>query len=224
MLLSIIIPTLNEAAYIEKTVRSLQYLRSNHCEIIIADGGSDDDTCQRVQPWVDKTIICRKGRARQMNAGTKSAKGEWLLFLHADTLLPADIHNLFEQFAPLNQDWGFFSLRLSGKQALLKVIAYCINWRSRLTKVATGDQCIFVRHDIFKKIQGFKDIPLMEDVVISKTLRNVSAPLFVRQAVVTSSRRWQSDGIIKTILFMWWLRLQFFLGANPVSLVKKYYG
>ncbi|MDG1772854.1 MAG: TIGR04283 family arsenosugar biosynthesis glycosyltransferase [Oceanicoccus sp.] len=223
-LLSIIVPTLNEAETITATLQPLQMLRNQGCEIIIADGGSDDHTAEQAAPWVDQLVVTEKGRARQMNAGADLAQGRWLLFLHADTLLTANFSSFLISLASTEKQWGFFSLSLTGRHIFFRVIETAINLRSRLTSIGTGDQCLFVKKALFLQLGRFPEIALMEDVSLCKTLRQHSSPWVCIDKVLTSSRRWEQHGILKTVGLMWRLRLAYFLGASPDRLVKIYYG
>ncbi len=155
-----------------------------------------------------------------MNAGEAVAKGQWLLFLHVDTRLPDDPF----PFLCATNPWGFYAVKLSGKQRCFRIIEWMITWRSRLTGVATGDQCLFVQRALFEQLQGFADIHLMEDVELSKRLRKKRQPLCIRNPVNTSSRRWERHGIIRTVLLMWYLRLLYVCGVLPHHLVRQYYG
>lgn len=224
MTLSIIIPTLNEATGIARTLQPLQAFRTWGHEIIVVDGGSSDTTVETAQPYVDKIIDTACGRARQMNAGAAAAHGDVLVFLHADTRLPksADraIRNALCRKARL---WGRFDVRLSGRHPLLRVVERTMNLRSRLTGIATGDHAIFVRRRAFEQVGGFADIPLMEDITLSRALRSKSRPACIAQKVVTSSRRWERQGIIRTVVDMWSLRLRFFFGADPARLAQRYH-
>ncbi len=220
--LSIILPTLNEAHGIVPCLQPLQALRTRGHEIILADGGSRDATVTLAEPWVDKVIHSGRGRAVQMNAGARAAQGDVLLFLHADTRLPADADALILN-ALQARGWGRFDVRLSGAQPLLRVVATLMNWRSRLTGIATGDQAIFVRRALFEKVGGFPEIPLMEDIALARALKKCGPPLCLKQRVLTSSRRWEQQGILRTIFLMWRLRLAYALGADPAQLVKRYY-
>lgn len=222
--ISIVIPTINEAATIVHTLNTLQYLRKERCEIIVADGGSSDSTVDLALPLSDKVINTPKGRSKQMNAGAHQASGKWLVFLHADTFLPTSILQLSTLLKSNKYQWGFFALRLSGKSNLFRIIERAISIRSRVTSIATGDQVLFVQNDLFNKCGYFPDYALMEDVAITKQLRKNSKPLFWRDPVITSSRRWEQKGVIRTVLLMWYLRLAFFLGAKPDYLEKIYYG
>jgi len=223
MKLSFVIPTLNEALGIEDVLKPLQCFRHVGHEIILADGKSDDDTVELAKSLVDSIVIVEKGRARQQNAGAKEANGDWLFFLHADTQIPKNLQKILG--SRLNNDivWGRFDVKLTGCHIYFRIIEKLMNWRSRLTGIATGDQLIFIRADIFKKIGGFKDIDLMEDIEISTRLKAISAPLCFCETVVTSSKKWEKNGIIKTVLLMWWLRLNFFLGRDPKKLQQIYY-
>lgn len=222
--LSIIIPTRNEAACITDTLRPLQDLRRQDCEIIVVDGGSDDDTITLSQPLADHVFQARHGRARQMNAGACQARGAVLLFLHADTQLPADcLQDIMTGLENSGKGWGRFNVRLSGRHQFLRVVESLMNIRSRLSGIATGDQAMFVRRDWFEQVKGFPDIPLMEDIALSRALKRLGAPLCLRQCVITSSRRWEQHGILRTVVLMWSLRLAYALGVDPCQLASRYY-
>lgn len=220
MKISIIIPVLNEADGIEQTLRDLSATINGTCEVIVVDGGSEDDTFTLAQPLVD-TITNTKGRALQMNAGAELASGQVLLFLHSDTRLPENFHAISQAITAAQ--WGFFTVRLSGQSLWFRLIARMMNLRSRLTHVATGDQCLFVSRQLFNQLGGYADIPLMEDVELCKRLRQHYSPVVIKSKVTTSSRRWEKNGIIKTILLMWRLRLEYFLGISPHKLAARYY-
>jgi rSAM/selenodomain-associated transferase 2 len=221
--LSIIIPVLNEAAGIEAALERLQPLRRRGHELIVVDGGSEDDTAQRVRPLADRVLMAPRGRARQMNAGACEASGEVLLFLHADTRLPEDAEQLIVGgLRERGLAWGRFDVRIEGSHWLLRPTALGMNMRSRLTGVCTGDQCIFVYRDRFVQLGGYPPIALMEDIALSKMLRRLSRPLCITARVTTSGRRWERDGVLRTILLMWWLRLRYFLGASPARLARIY--
>ncbi len=224
--LSIIIPVLNEAATLTAALLALQPLRTAGHEIIVVDGGSHDASLSLAEAWTDQVIRSARGRARQMNAGAVIARHEVLLFLHADTQLPAQADQLIIEGLQNNAHpfplWGRFDVQLSGKYFLLRVIERSMNWRSRLTGIATGDQAIFICRDLFQRVGGFPDIPLMEDITLSRTLKRHSSPLCLQQRVVTSSRRWEQRGIVRTLLLMWRLRLAYALGADPQRLAQLY--
>ncbi|WP_227171642.1 TIGR04283 family arsenosugar biosynthesis glycosyltransferase [Marinobacter sp. CA1] len=219
---SVVMPVWREAAGIEATLRLLQPLRAEGHELIVVDGGSDDDTAALAQPWCDRLLIAEPGRARQMNAGAKVACGEVLLFLHADTCLPDGALTQAAAVAAGQQVWGRFDVRLSGQRALFRVIALLMNLRSRLTAIATGDQALFVRRSVFEALGGYAEIPLMEDVELSRRLRLVSRPRCVRPPVITDSRRWEQQGAWRTILLMWRLRWRYWRGESPESLARAY--
>lgn len=223
MKFSIIVPTLNEASSIPACLSALQLLR-NRAEIIVADGGSSDNTETLARKWADRIVHSPRGRARQMNLGAEIATGDVLIFLHADTFLPPDALGRIEQQLETNGEWGRFDVQLSGRHFMFKVIALFMNWRSRLTGIATGDQVLFVTKKAFISAGGFPDIALMEDVALSKALKKISRPICLKAKVVSSSRKWQQHGIIRTILLMWSLRLQYFFGADPEILARRYYG
>ena len=221
MKFSIIIPTLNEEKNIEPCLSALQHLR-NECEIIVADGDSTDNTRILAVPLADKVIMSSKGRSKQMNNGARNATGDVLIFLHADTFLPGNALQLIQQKIGNTSQWGRFDIRLSGKHFMLKVIAQMMNWRSRLTGIATGDQVIFVTRRAFNKVGQYPEINLMEDITLCKSLKNISPPICLKAKVVSSGRRWERNGIYKTMLLMWSLRLRYFFGADPETLAFLY--
>ncbi len=220
--ISIVIPVLNEAHMIEKTLEILQPLRGRGHEVIVVDGGSSDDSVERAKSFSDRIILTRRGRSCQMNEGAKIARGEILLFLHADTFLPEDADREILGALQGRIGWGRFDISLSGKHPLLRVVEYLVNLRSRLTGIATGDQAIFVSRELFQSVCGYPDIDLMEDVALSKSLKQKGHPICLRKKVLTSSRRWEKNGIFRTILHMWHLRLAYFLGQDPNRLSLSY--
>lgn len=221
--LSIIIPTLNEADGIIDALNALSQLRADGVEVIVADGGSQDRTVELARSRCDKLIEAPRGRGAQMNAGAQVATGEVLLFLHADTRLPQGAERLVtEHLATSTRTWGRFDVTITGHSFLLPVIACLINWRSRLTGIATGDQAIFVERRTFARVGGFPDVPLMEDIIVSRQLRQISVPLCLSARVVTSGRRWDERGPVRTVLLMWRLRAAHFLGADPHMLARAY--
>ncbi|UOA09461.1 TIGR04283 family arsenosugar biosynthesis glycosyltransferase [Methylobacter sp. S3L5C] len=221
MKFSIIIPTLNEEKSIKSCLLALQPLR-NDCEIIIADGDSDDNTQSLALPLADKVMISAKGRAKQMNNGASYATGEILIFLHADTCLPENALQLIQQKISSIRQWGHFDIQLSGNPFMLKVIAQMMNWRSRLTGIATGDQVIFVTRLVFQAVGQYPEISLMEDIALCKALKKIGRPVCLKNKVISSGRRWEHNGIYRTILLMWSLRLRYFFGADPRILAFLY--
>ena len=222
--LSVIIPVLNEEKSIQLFLKSIQPLRETGAEVILVDGGSQDQTICHARPWIDKLVTSNSGRAIQMNAGAEEAKGQLFCFLHADTLLPKNVVSIFQQILEQGHIWGRFDVRLSGSRWMYRVISFMINRRSAWTGIATGDQAIFVRRNTFREVSGFPAIPLMEDIAISKKLKKFKAPYCVKSPVITSSRRWEVHGTWKTILLMWWIRWQYSIGVSPDKLRQQYYG
>ena len=220
--ISIVLPVLNEAQHIESTLTCLAPLRERGVEVIVADGGSDDDTVARVTALADVIVQAPRGRARQMNAGAAVAGGKILLFLHADTLLPPDADRFVQQALIEGGVWGRFDVRILGRHPMLRVVAALMNWRSRLTGIATGDQALFMWREAFERVGGFPDQPLMEDIEMSRRLGVLGAPVCLRQAAATSGRRWESRGVWRTIVLMWWLRWRYWRGDSPQRLAKAY--
>ena len=221
--LSIVIPTLNEATGIVDALGALAKLRADGVEVIVADGGSQDRTAELARPLCDHVIVAPLGRGAQMNAGAQVATAGVLLFLHADTHLPEGADQLIiNGLAASKRAWGRFDVTIAGRSALLPVIATLMNWRSRLTGIATGDQAVFVARQAFVDVGGFPDVPLMEDIIVSRRLRQISPPLCLSARVITSGRRWDERGPLRTILLMWRLRAAHFLGADPHELARAY--
>ena len=192
--LSIIVPTLNEADGIVAHLTALQPLRRRGSEVIVVDGGSADDTRRLAQPLADRVIAARRGRAVQMNAGARYARGDVLLFLHADTRLPVSADSLLaEQLTDERWVWGRFDVVIEGTHPLLRLVAWSMNRRSRLTGIVTGDQALFVRREVFAQVGGFPELPLMEDIALSRRLKCLGRPLCLSQRVITSGRRWDAD-------------------------------
>jgi rSAM/selenodomain-associated transferase 2 len=219
--LSIVVPVLNEAGGIEATLRSLAPLRARGAELIVVDGGSRDATLALARPLADQVFVAPAGRARQMNAGAAAARGDVLLFLHADTQLPEGADALVRN-AVRRAPWGRFDVRIDGRPLLLHVVAAAMNLRSRCTGIATGDQAFFVTRTAFDRVGGFPDQPLMEDVEISRRLRALGRPACLRERVVTSGRRWEARGVWSTIFLMWRLRWRYWRGAPAEALARAY--
>ncbi len=221
--IAIILPVLNEETHIVAGLNPLQPLRPQGCELIVVDGGSQDQTVALAQPLADRVIASAKGRATQMNAGAALASGDILWFLHIDSLPPVDAVTLINiALRDPNRGWGRFDVRLSGHPWLLRMVETLMNARSRYTGIATGDQGIFVRRTLFEQIGGYPAIALMEDIALSRLLKRYSRPVCLRQRLQTSSRRWERNGIVRTIVLMWWLRWVYFLGADPDRLTRIY--
>ena len=220
--LSIIVPVLDEAAGIEACLAPLQPMRARGVEVVVVDGGSRDATRSLAAPLADLVLQSARGRAVQMNAGARAAHGEALVFLHADTILPVEADVAIARVIGDGAHWGRFDVSIAGPDPLLAVVAAMMNARSRLTGIATGDQAIFVRRDDFVAAGSFREIPLMEDVALSKRLKRISRPACLRERIVTSGRRWERRGTLRTIVLMWRLRLAYALGADPSRLARRY--
>jgi len=216
--LSVVIPALNEAGVIRAALEALAPLRLRGHEVIVADGGSEDGTAQSAAALCDRVVLAARGRAAQMNAGAAAAGGDALVFLHADTRLPAHADELILDSLQARL-WGRFDVEIDGRHRLLKAVACGMNLRSRLTGIATGDQAIFVRRATFP---GFPEIALMEDIAFSTAMKRLGPPACRRETVLTSGRRWESRGVLRTILLMWRLRLMYFLGTRPEALARVY--
>jgi rSAM/selenodomain-associated transferase 2 len=220
--LSIVMPALDEAARIAGSLAALAPLRAQGVQVIVVDGGSGDGTLLRCEGAADVLLSAPRGRARQMNAGARAAAANALLFLHADTTLPGDALALVAD-ALAQRAWGRFDVRIDGRSRWLPVVAAFMNARSRLTGIATGDQAIFVRREVFDAVGGFPDQALMEDVELCKRLRgDAGAPACLRAKVVTSGRRWDERGAWRTIVLMWRLRWLYWRGVSADRLAAAY--
>jgi len=223
--ISIIVPVLNEAQGISESLAALAPLRARGHEVIVVDGGSSDKTPDLARRAADRVASAPRGRASQMNAGAALARGEVLVFLHADTRLPEGAgERILQGLAASGRAWGRFDVRIEGASVFLPVIAFFMNQRSRATGIATGDQAIFVRREAFRRAGGFPPLELMEDIALTRSLKRVSRPLCLAEKAVTSGRRWERHGVLRTVFLMGWLRLAFFFGAAPASLARFYDG
>jgi len=224
--LSVVVPALNESETIVATLAPLQPWRRRGAEVLVVDGGSGDSTPALATPFADRVLRGPRGRARQMNAGAEAADGQVLVFLHADTRLPEDADGaVLRAVTEDGRCWGRFDVRLEGadRHPLLRLVGRMMNARSRLTGIATGDQALFVTRAAFRAVGGFPDQPLMEDIALSRALkRRCGPPACLRERALTSSRRWEQGGVIRTILRMWALRLAYFLGVDPARLARWY--
>jgi rSAM/selenodomain-associated transferase 2 len=222
MRLSIIVPMLNEAGGIVAALQALQPLRRRGHEVIVVDGGSSDASAALAAPWADSVLHSPRGRAAQMNTGAAAAQGTVLLFLHADTVLPAQADALIGRAVQAGALWGRFDVHIIGRSALFPLIGGLMNLRSRLSGIATGDQAIFVRRSVFQQLGGYAPLPLMEDIEISHRLRRLAAPACLRQPVETSGRRWEARGVWRTIWLMWTLRWRYWRGTPAEQLAQAY--
>ena len=215
-------PVLDEAACIGDTLAALAPLRAQGVQLIVVDGGSRDGTRSRCEGAADALLTAPRGRARQMNAGAGAAAGDALLFLHADTTLPPDALALVAA-ALAQRAWGRFDVRIVGRSRWLPVVAALMNTRSRLTGIATGDQALFMRREVFDAVGRFPDQALLEDVEISKRLRrDAGVPACLRAKVITSGRRWDERGAWRTIVLMWRLRWWYWRGVSADRLAAAY--
>ena len=222
MRISIVIPVLNEEETIAATLTGLA--RCQFHELIVVDGGSSDRTAELCKRLGVTVLMSSRGRARQMNVGARRADGDVLLFLHADTRLPdSAFHDIEKAVSDPRCVGGRFDVQLDGAHWMLGVIGAMISLRSRLSGVATGDQAIFVRREIFAELGGYPDIPLMEDIAFSRLLKGKGRVACLRSRVITSARRWERDGVWRTILKMWALKSLYLAGISPLRL-KRYYG
>lgn len=204
---------------------ALRAFRARGCEVLVVDGGSRDVTAALAGAGADQVLLAPRGRASQMNAGAAAAQGDIFLFLHADTRLPAEADALVRAgLAESRLAWGRFDVSIEGRHPLLGVISGMMNLRSRLSGIATGDQALFMTRSAFDAVGGFPAIGLMEDVAICARLKRISPPLCLYDTVTTSGRRWEKNGVLRTIALMWWLRLQYFFGAAPECLARAFRG
>jgi rSAM/selenodomain-associated transferase 2 len=220
--ISIVMPVLDEAATIEATLAALAPLRARGVELVVVDGGSTDGTVRLALPLADAVLASPRGRARQMNVGAARAGGDLIVFLHADTVLPPDADRCVAAALERGAWWGRFDVRIAGRPWMLQVVAALMNLRSRVSGIATGDQAIFVRRDVFERIGGMPDQPLMEDVELSRRLLRLARPACLRDRVVTSGRRWETRGVWRTIALMWRLRWRYWRGESPQALARAY--
>jgi rSAM/selenodomain-associated transferase 2 len=221
--LAIIIPVLNEAATLPALLERLQQLRCARSEIIVVDGGSTDDTVALAQQQGLQVICTSAGRARQMNAGAAASRAGALLFLHADTTLPAAAEHIVLAALQSGQGvWGRFDVRIAGRSPMLRVIAFTMNLRSAVTGIATGDQSLFMTREAFDSVGGFPDQALMEDVEMSRRLRQRSPPIRIKTRAVTSGRRWETHGVWRTMVLMWQLRWAYWRGVPAEQLARRY--
>lgn len=220
--LCIVLPVLNEAATLEATLQNLTPLRLRGACVVVVDGGSTDATMALARPHADVVMASARGRAAQMNAGAALGRGDVLLFLHADTTLPDRADQWVQQALAAGHAWGRFDVRIVGSHWVLPVVATLMNWRSRWTGIATGDQALFMRREVFEHLGGFAPQPLMEDIDLAKRLRAWGAPACIRHRVHTSGRRWEQHGVWRTIVLMWRLRWRYWRGESPDRLARDY--
>ena len=236
---SIIIPVLNEAGNLAHLFTNINKLNPKPQQVILVDGGSTDDSIDIIRIFINELMPdnnrkidwqmteSKSGRALQMNTGAALATAEILLFLHADTQLPIDaIESISE--ATKRAEWGRFDVQIDSRQLMLKLVSQMINWRSKLSGIATGDQAIFISQSLFEQIGGYPNQALMEDVELcnqlkSTQLKDIAKPACLKNKVITSARRWQQHGTWRTILLMWHLRFDYWRGVSADNIKQRYY-
>jgi len=235
----VVVPVYNEGSdQLKSWLDALSSYLTEQDQLILVDGDSSDNTLELLRSWAAerklgvchslKVVVAQKGRALQMNAGAQQAKpiesdDPLLWFLHSDSGFQQQ-HFEYLRSLKAGCQWGRFDVALSGAHWQFRIIETLINWRSRLTRVMTGDQGIFIRQSVFQNINGYAEIPLMEDIELSKRLRQLYKPDCNGPVLKTSSRRWEKHGILKTVFLMWKLRFEYWRGVSPEKLVKEYYG
>jgi len=220
--LCIVVPVLNEAPGLAARLAHLQLFRQRGAHVVVVDGGSSDETLDIARRHADLALLAPRGRAAQMNAGAAACPGDILLFLHADTLLPDRADQVLLHACTGALAWGRFDVRITSDRPLLRMVAFLMNLRSRLTGIATGDQAIFMRQELFLLVGGFPELPLMEDISMCTLLKCIRPPICLRTKVQTSARRWEKYGAWRTIFLMWRLRAAYFFGADPAKLAIQY--
>jgi len=236
---SIIIPVLNEANNLPLLLDNINKLNPNPQQVIVVDGGSNDDSIGIIRSFINELMLdndrkidwqmteSKAGRALQMNAGAALATGEVLLFLHADTQLPINaIESVSE--AMKRAEWGHFDVQIASRQPTLRLVSQMINWRSRLSGIATGDQAIFISQSLFERIGNYPNQALMEDIELckqlkGKQLKGMAKPACLKSKVITSARRWQQHGTWRTIILMWHLRFDYWRGVSADNIKARYY-
>lgn len=220
--LCIVVPVLDEAEGLADRLAALRRFRDRGARVVVVDGGSQDNTLEIARDHADLAFRAPRGRGAQMNAGAAACPADVLLFLHADTQLPDNADLAVANAMRDRCAWGRFDVHIDSRRPTLRIVESSMNLRSRWTGIATGDQALFVQHDLFRAIGGFPDIPLMEDIAMSRLLLRHGPPACLRERVTTSARRWERVGVLRTILLMWRLRAAYFLGADPARLALKY--
>lgn len=218
----IVVPLLNESAVLAHKLGELDVLRAMGAQVLLVDGGSTDHTAQLARDAGFDVLESARGRAQQMNAGARATSSDLLVFLHVDTRLPSGALFQIEKHLDRQAGWGRFDVRIIGRSPWLRVVSFCMNWRSRLTGIATGDQVFFMTRELFDRVGGFPEQPLMEDIEMSKRLKSLYSPICLQDRVETSGRRWEQKGIWTTILLMWRLRWSYWRGMPASELASLY--
>ncbi len=220
--LSIVIPTYFEESgvkiFLNQVLQAVGPLEG--VELIVVDGGSGDRTVAAARAMGVCVYRCHRGRALQMNTGAAHAQGDYLLFLHSDTHLPPNFAEIWQRVRAQGAIWGFFSLRLSGRHWSFRFLERAISWRSRFTQVANGEQAIFVHRNAWRLLGGYRSLVLMEDVDFCRRLRQLARPHIPAASVETSSRRWQEQGIARTLWMTLCLRTGLWLGVDAMRLAR----
>ncbi len=213
---------LNEAAAIASTLIALRR-GAPDAEIVVVDGGSIDASVAQARPLCDALIVASRGRARQMNAGARASHGDAIAFVHADTIVPptfaADIASALPDSAVVG---GRFDVKLDDDALPYRIIGAMISLRSRLSRTGTGDQAIFVRRAVFDRLGGFPELELCEDLEFSRRMKRAGRVACLRARVTTSARRWNRDGVVRTVVRMWLIRAMYLLGVPPARLKRMY--
>jgi len=220
--LSVIVPCLNEGEGLYDLIDQLQSLRQEGHEVILVDASEPKKHFKPLNQTLDKHIFTQAGRAYQMNQGANQASGDILWFVHADSRLSKSVLHVMKSLSGLNAEWGRFCVRLDAQGVMFRTIEWMMNMRSCMSSIATGDQAIYVSRDLFHELKGFPDIALMEDIALSGLLKKKMRLTCHSETIETSARRWKKNGVYKTILLMWLLRWQYFWGADPVLLARRY--
>ena len=223
--ISVIIPALNEEAQIAATLTALRSAALNRSvEIIIVDGGSLDRTVEIIHRFdFARLIECEfANRGLQMNEGASAARGDALLFLHADVELPRDaLDAINDALADERTLGGCFQIRFPKEApASLRAVAWGINFRTRMFRTATGDQAIFTRRSVFEEVGGYRNVPLMEDIALFNTIKWRGRVVVLDEHVAVSPRRWLKRGVWRTVLLMYALRFGYWIGFSPTTLKR----
>jgi rSAM/selenodomain-associated transferase 2 len=220
--LSVIVPMLNEAAAIADALRAIR-LGAPDAEVIVVDGGSTDASVATARPLCDQLIVASRGRALQMNVGAHASNGSVLAFVHADTIVPPTFAvDIADALSDRDVVGGRFDVQLDADALPYRIIGAMISLRSRISRTGTGDQAIFVRRNVFDGIGGFADIELCEDLEFTRRMKRVGPVACLYSRVTTSARRWSRDGIVRTVLLMWLIRVLYLLGVPPNRIKRMY--
>lgn len=219
---SVVVPVLDDADGLAALLRDLR--QDPELEIVVVDGGSHDDSLALARAGADLALAAAPSRGGQLRRGAEAASGEWLWLLHADSRISQAVLDAFAVVRQEDPGWGWFRVRLDGPERLLRVVEWTMCRRAAWTGIATGDQGVFVHRRLLDAAGGVPAQPLMEDVELSRRLGRLARPRPVSEIIVTSARRWQRDGVLRTVCAMWRLRLRYFAGADPEALRRRYYG